>query len=78
LPRWLNSASSSVALSKWSSIARLPRPVMKIISVMPGGDGFLHRVLDERLVDDRHHLLRARLRCRQEARAHARTGNTAL
>ena len=32
----------------------------------PGRDCFLHRVLDERLVDDREHLLRKRLRRRQE------------
>ena len=33
------------------------------------GEGFLDRVLDQRLVDDRQHLLRARLGGRQEARA---------
>ena len=31
----VSSVSSSYALSKWSSIARLLRPVMKIMSVMP-------------------------------------------
>src|SRR3954451_23574930 len=35
LLRSASSVSSSYALSKWSSIARLLRPVMKIISVMP-------------------------------------------
>src|SRR5471030_2592590 len=34
-PRASSSASISYDLSKWSSIARLPRPVTKIISVMP-------------------------------------------
>ena len=34
-----------------------------------GGQRLLHRVLDERLVDDRQHLLRARLGGGQEARA---------
>src|SRR3970040_1404525 len=34
-PRSASSDSPSYALSKWSSIARLPRPVTKIISVMP-------------------------------------------
>jgi hypothetical protein len=38
------------------------------------GHRFLDGVLDERLVDDRHHFLGARLRRRQEARAHARDG----
>jgi hypothetical protein len=37
-----------------------------------GGDRFLDRVLDERLVDHRHHLFRARLGRRQEAAAEAR------
>src|ERR671925_360261 len=35
LPLRSSSVSSSYALSKWSSIARLLRPVTKIISVMP-------------------------------------------
>src|SRR3990172_8965635 len=35
LPRLASSFSISYALSKWSSIARLWRPVMKIISVRP-------------------------------------------
>src|SRR5882724_3620841 len=35
LLRSASSVSSSYALSKWSSIARLLRPVMKIMSVMP-------------------------------------------
>ena len=36
-----------------------------------GGGGLLDRVLDQRLVDDRQHLLRARLGRRQEAAAEA-------
>src|SRR3990172_6619924 len=35
LPRALSSLSTSNALSKWSSIARLPRPVMNTSSVIP-------------------------------------------
>src|SRR3990172_9099300 len=35
LPRALSSLSTSNAVSKWSSIARLPRPVMNTSSVMP-------------------------------------------
>src|SRR5881409_3519554 len=35
LPAASSSVSSSYALSKWSSIARLLRPVMKIMSVIP-------------------------------------------
>src|SRR5262249_55199076 len=35
-----------------------------------GGDGLLDRVLNERLVDDGHHLLRARLGRRQEPAPH--------
>ena len=37
-----------------------------------GRDRLLHRVLDQRLVDDRQHLLRAGLGGRQEAGAHTR------
>ena len=33
----------------------------------PGGGGLLHGVLDQRLVDDRQHLLRARLGRREES-----------
>ncbi len=36
--------------------------------------GFFHRVLDQRLVDDGHHLLGTGLGGRQEARAHASHG----
>jgi hypothetical protein len=37
-----------------------------------GGDRFVDGILNERLVDDRQHLLRRRLGCRQEARAASR------
>ena len=42
------------------------------------GDRLLHRVLDERLVDDRQHLLRRGLGRRQEARAEAGDGKDGL
>ena len=41
---------------------------------MPGGDGLLDRVLDDRLVDQRQHLLGLRLGRRQEAGAPAGGG----
>src|SRR6266852_8768437 len=44
----------------------------------PRGHGLLDRVLDERLVDDGHHLLRARLGRRKEAAAHAGHGENGL
>ena len=44
----------------------------------PGGDGLLDRVLDDRLVDERQHLLRLRLRGRQEASAPAGGGEDGL
>src|SRR6266702_1502601 len=46
--------------------------------VDPCRDGFLDRVLNERFVDDRHHLLRARLGGRKEAAAHAGHGENGL
>ena len=78
LPFFSSSASSSYALSKWSGIERFARPVTKISSLMPGLDGLLRGVLDERLVDDRQHLLRIGLRRRQEARAETGHGKHGL
>ena len=43
-----------------------------------GGDGLLHHVLDDRLVDDRKHLLRLGLRSREEPRTEARRREDAL
>ena len=40
----------------------------------PGGHGFLHRVLDDRLVDQRQHLLGLRLGRREDAGAPAGGG----
>ena len=44
----------------------------------PGGDGLLDRVLDDRLVDQRQHLLRLRLGGREEAGAPAGGGEDGL
>ena len=45
---------------------------------MPGGDGLFDRVLDDRLVDQRQHLLRLRLGGGQEAGAPAGGGEDGL
>ena len=44
----------------------------------PGGNRLLDDVLDGGLVDDREHLLRRRLRCRQEPRAESSSGDHRL
>ena len=46
--------------------------------VDPGGDGFLHGVLDDRPVDERHDLLGDRLGGREEASAEASGGQNRL
>jgi len=43
-----------------------------------GSHRLLDRILDQGLVHDRQHFLRAGLGCRQETRTHAATGKTAL
>ena len=78
LPVASSSSSSSMLRSKWSSRLRLPRPVMMRMSSMPARDGLLDHVLDRRLVDDRQHLLRLRLRRREESGAEAGSGNHRL
>jgi hypothetical protein len=50
-------------------MARLLRPVTKIISRIPGRVGFFHGILNQRLVHHRQHFLRAGLGRRQETRA---------
>ena len=64
-------ASSSKVMSKWSSMARLWRPVTKIMSPDAGGVGLLDGVLDQGLVDDRQHLLGLRLGGGEKAGAEA-------
>ena len=78
LPVASSSASSSTQRSKWSSIARFPRPVTMRMSVDAAGDGFLDDVLDDRLVDDRQHLFGLRLGERQEPRAQTSAGMIAF
>ena len=53
-------------------MVRLVRPVMKIMSVMPGVHRFFNRILNQRLVDDGQHFLGAGLGGRQKTRAHTR------
>ena len=74
----LEECSSSKLRSKWSSIARLPRPVMIRMSVSPAAHRLLHHVLDRRLVDDRQHLLGLALRGGEEPGAEARGGDDRL
>ena len=69
LPCAASSCSSSWSVSKWSSIARLAEPVMKTSFSAPACQRLFDRVLDQRLVDDRQHLLGAGLGGRQEPRA---------
>ena len=74
LLRSASSVSSSYALSKWSSIARLLRPVMKIMSVMPAAAASSTAYWISGLSTTGQHLLRARLGDRQEAAAETGDG----
>ena len=52
----------------------LPRPVTKMNCSMPAALRFFDGVLDDRLVDDRQHLLGHCFRCGKKTRAHAGDG----
>ena len=58
--------SSSKLTSKWSSMARLAAAGHDDDVLDAGMQRLLHAVLDDRLVDDRQHLLRLRLGGGQE------------
>ena len=64
LPASISCRSSSASVSKWSSIARFDEPVTNTRRSAPAAERLFHRVLNQRLVDDRQHLLRRRFRGR--------------